>query len=120
MSMFIVLLASGTATLEALLLKKPMLVAYKMSPITYWIAKKLANVPFFSLPNLLSGEALVEELVQDEVNPENMLPKLYNILDIPSWKDKLLTFHDIHLMLRKNANQTAAKAISHYLEQEGV
>jgi len=112
-----VLLASGTATLEALLLKKPMLVAYKMSPLSYWLAKKLSSVPFFSLPNLLAGEQLVEELTQDDVNAENLTPKVINLLDSSQWKEKLGIFHDIHLMLKKDANVAAAQAISEYLEK---
>jgi lipid-A-disaccharide synthase len=115
-----VLLASGTATLEALLLKKPMLVAYKASPISYWIAKKLVSVPYFSLPNLLAGEKLVEELVQDEVNEENMAPKLLSLLNIQEWKERLAIFHDIHLMLRKDASKTAATAIIEYVNKSSV
>lgn len=112
-----VLLASGTATLEALLLKKPMLVTYKMSPISYWMVKKLSSVPFFSLPNLLAGEPLVEELTQDAVNAENLTPKVLALLDLEQWKDKLAIFHDIHLMLRQNANVAAAQAIAEYLDK---
>jgi lipid-A-disaccharide synthase len=106
-----VLLASGTATLEALLLKRPMLVAYKLAPITYWIGKKLVVVPYFSLPNLLAGEKLVEELVQDDVNEKNMVDKVLSLLDAHLWTEKLDIFHDIHLMLRKDASKVAAKAI---------
>ncbi|MFK5894452.1 MAG: lipid-A-disaccharide synthase [Pseudomonadota bacterium] len=112
-----VLLASGTATLEALLLKKPMLVAYKASPISYWIAKKLVSVPYFSLPNLLSGEKLVDELIQDEVNAENMVPKILSLLKTHEWKEQLATFHDIHLMLRKGASKSAAKAVVDYIKK---
>jgi len=110
-----VLLASGTATLEALLLKKPMIVAYKLAPLTYWIAKKLLSVPYFSVPNLLSGEKLVEELIQDDVNEYNMVPKVLSLLNEEEWKDRLDIFHDIHLMLRKNASKTAAKAVIEYV-----
>jgi lipid-A-disaccharide synthase len=109
-----VLLASGTATLEALLLKKPMLVAYMLAPITYWIGKRLVVVPYFSLPNLLAGEKLVEELVQDDVNEKNMVDKVLSLLDAPLWTEKLDIFQDIHLMLRKGASKVAAEAIIEY------
>ena len=106
-----VLLASGTAALEALLLKKPMLVAYKLAPITYWIAKRLLNVPYYSLPNLLAGEYLVEEITQNEVCAEVLAPKVLKLLSNESWNDKLKIFEDIHLSLRQSADKTAAQAV---------
>ncbi len=106
-----VLLASGTAALEALLLKKPMLVAYKLAPITYWIAKRLLNVPYYSLPNLLAGEYLVEEITQNEVCAEVLAPKVIKLLSNESWNDKLKIFEDIHLSLRQSADKTAAQAV---------
>jgi lipid-A-disaccharide synthase len=62
-----IVMASGTATLEAMLLRKPMLVCYRLAPITYAIASRIVNVPHMALPNLLAGQRLVPELVQDEV-----------------------------------------------------
>ncbi|MBE9525843.1 MAG: lipid-A-disaccharide synthase [Proteobacteria bacterium] len=106
-----VLLASGTAALEALLLKKPMLVAYKLAPITYWIAKRLLNVPYYSLPNLLAGEYLVEEITQNEVCAEVLAPKVIKLLSNESWNDKLKIFEYIHLSLRQSADKTAAQAV---------
>jgi len=115
-----VLLASGTAALEALLLKKPMIVAYKLSPITYWIAKRLLQVPYYSLPNLLAGECLVEEITQNEVCSEVLTPKLLKLLCDDLWCDKLDTFDDIHILLRQNANQRAAQAVIDYLKERGT
>lgn len=114
-----ILLASGTAALEALLLKKPMLVAYKLAPITYWIAKRLLKVPYYSLPNLLAGECLVEEITQNDVRPEVLKAKVLNLLNDEGWKDKLKIFDDIHKLLRKNANATAAQAVIDYLHSKG-
>ncbi|MCU7835853.1 MAG: lipid-A-disaccharide synthase [gamma proteobacterium symbiont of Taylorina sp.] len=111
-----VLLASGTAALEALLLKKPMIVAYKLSPITYWIAKRLLNVPYYSLPNLLADEYLVEEITQNDVCPEVLAPKVLGLLSA-FWDDKLKAFNDIHILLRQSANQSAAKAVIDYIRQ---
>ncbi len=114
-----VLLASGTAALEALLLKKPMLVAYKLAPLTYWIAKRLLKVPYYSLPNLLAGEGLVEEITQNDVRPEILKTRMLNLLTDESWQDKLKIFDDIHQLLRKNANETAAQAVIDYLQSKG-
>ena len=112
-----VLLASGTAALEALLLKKPMLVAYKLSPITYFIAKRLLKVPYYSLPNLLAGDALVEEITQDDVQADILTPKVLRLLSADLWKNKLDIFHDIHQLLRQNADQNAAQAIIAFLKK---
>jgi len=114
-----VLLASGTAALEALLLKKPMLVAYKLAPVTYWIARRLLQVPYYSLPNLLAGDYLVEEITQNDVRAEILAPKLLGLLSDESWHDKLEIFEDIHTLLRQNANQAAAQAVIEYLQEKG-
>jgi lipid-A-disaccharide synthase len=110
-----VLLASGTATLEAMLLKKPMLVAYKVAPVTFWIARKLVKLPYFSLPNLLAGEHLVEEITQNQVTAELLAPKVLNLLVDKSWEENLSIFEDIHILLQQNASQTAAQAVIDYL-----
>jgi len=115
-----VLLASGTAALEALLLRKPMLVAYKLSPITYWVAKRLLKVPYYSLPNLLAGEPLVEEITQHEVCPEILSPKVLDLLCEESWHDKLKTFDHIHILLRQSADQSAALAVIDFLKSQNI
>lgn len=113
-----VLLASGTAALEAMLLKKPMLVAYKLAPVTYWVARRLLKVPYYSLPNLLAGEYLVEEITQNEVCADILVPKVLGLLSDESWSDTLDVFDNIHTLLRQNANQTAAQAVIDYLKQK--
>ena len=114
-----VLLASGTAALEAMLLKKPMLVAYKLAPVTYWIARRLLKVPYYSLPNLLAGEYLVEEVTQNDVQVAVLAPKVLELLNDESWNDKLEIFDDIHKLLRQNANKAAAQAVIDYLFEKG-
>ena len=77
-----ILLASGTATLEGMLYKKPMVVGYKIKPLSYWIFKTLFtfNIKYFSLPNLLADEELVPEYLQTECNVENLSAALTPML----------------------------------------
>lgn len=85
----IVLLASGTATLEAMLLKKPMVVAYKMSRLSYWMAKLLIKVDYIALPNLLAKKLLVPEFIQKKANVENLSQALFYYLNNPDFVSKL-------------------------------
>lgn len=71
-----VLIASGTATLEALLYKRPMVVAYRLAPLTFWILKRMVKSPYISLPNLLAQRLLVPELLQDDATPEALAQTL--------------------------------------------
>lgn len=105
-----VLLASGTATLEAMLCKKPMVVAYKMSKMTHMIMKRLYKPEFFSLPNILANKELVPELLQEDVNPQNMATKLQAMLD-SSPHALIEQFTELHKLLRLNADEQAARAI---------
>ncbi|MDC0598878.1 lipid-A-disaccharide synthase, partial [Gammaproteobacteria bacterium] len=103
---------SGTATLEALLLKKPMLVCYRMATLSYAIISRLLKVPYFSLPNLLAEKKLVEELVQDEVNEAVLFEKVVALMRDEKQRKLLATEYDkIHQTLRQNANQRAADAV---------
>lgn len=75
-----VMTTSGTATLEIALLAVPMVIVYKLSPITYWLGKWLVNIPFIGLPNIVSGKAIIKELIQYEANPENIAAEVKRIL----------------------------------------
>jgi lipid-A-disaccharide synthase len=110
----IVLLASGTATLEALLLKRPMVVAYKLSALTFWFITffKLMRITRFSLPNLLSGKDLVPELMQDDARVENVVREVSQLLDNPQEANAVADeFQAIHNQLRLNASERAADAV---------
>ncbi len=108
----VVLMASGTATLEAMLLKRPMVVAYRLAELTYWLAKALVHIPYFSLPNLLAGERLVPEFLQSEVIPEQLGAACLHWLDNPAQVEMLQNrFIEIHHRLRHSANQQAAAAV---------
>lgn len=112
----VILLASGTATLEALLCKRPMVVAYKMNWLTYKIMQRIYKAKFFSLPNLLADEAIVPELLQQDVNPVNLAEHLYRVMheDV----DKLQKRYErIHASLRRDADKQAAAAVCRILDK---
>ncbi len=116
-----VLLASGTAALEALLLKRPMVVAYKLSGLTYWLLKtfRILKVSLYSLPNLLAGKKIVEEFIQKDARPEMIAPALLTLLDEEHSNQALLaTYDDIHRSLKKEASQEAANAIAALMDKE--
>lgn len=104
------LTASGTVTLEAALIKRPMVICYKFNLLTYWLAKWLVKLQWFSLPNLLANKTLVPELLQDEVCVEQIVPlvkeRLYQ--DQSQLNDSFTT---IHQQLKCDASQQAANAV---------
>ena len=104
-----VLIASGTATLEALLYKRPMVVAYRLSRVTFWILKRLVKSPYVSLPNLLAQRMLVPELLQDAATPEALAKTLLPLLD--NGQEQTRGFDEIHRTLRLDASNQAAKAV---------
>ncbi len=107
-----VLLASGTATLEALMLKRPMVVAYRLAPLTFWLAKWLVKLPHFALPNLLAERRLVPEFIQDEATPEALGAALLQCLDDTAPRQELISaFDSIHNQLRRDADHSAAAAV---------
>ena len=115
----VVLMTSGTTTLEAMLLKKPMVVAYKLSPLSYWLLSRLVKTEFIALPNLLAGEALVPELLQDQVTAESLSDNVGLWLDQPQRVQELRQrFAGIHRDLRRDASHAAAQAIAELVEQQ--
>ena len=109
----LVLLASGTATLEALLVKKPMVIAYRVGWITYWIARSLAVTDTVGLPNLLAGERVVPEVIQGQMTADNLVRELERWLDDPARAATLVDrFDAIHEQLRRNASERAAAAVA--------
>ena len=106
------LLASGTAALECMLAKCPMVVGYRMKPFTFWLAKRLVKTDYVSLPNLLAGRELVKELLQDECQPALLASALEPLLAQGETRDRLLaTFTELHHQIRWNADEQAAAAV---------
>jgi len=104
-----VLIASGTATLEAMLYKRPMVVAYRLAPLTYWILKRMVKSPYVSLPNLLAQRLLVPELLQDAATSEALAQTLAPLLKDGAQQTD--SFDQIHRTLRRDASNQAADAV---------
>lgn len=107
-----VVVTSGTSTLETMLFKKPMVIAYKMSKLTYQLAKLLVKTPYVGLPNLLANQMLVPELIQDAAEPETICQHILDYLDHP---EKVLAlknkFLELHQELRTDSASSSAEAI---------
>jgi len=107
-----ILVTSGTATLESMLLKNPMVIAYRTAPFNFFLAKLLVKTPFIGLPNLLAREAIVPELIQSAVKPKVIADLLLEYLDDPEKTARLQDkFTNIHSELSQNADYQAARAI---------
>jgi lipid-A-disaccharide synthase len=112
----VVVLASGTATLEAMLLKKPMVIAYRLHWLTWLIAKWIVNTPYVGLPNLLASKAIVPELLQYEATADNICRATLQWLEDEDYREaRLHQFVEIHKTLRCNANVKAADAVERLL-----
>lgn len=112
------LIKSGTSTLEALLLRCPMVVSYRLGAITHAVVKRLVHARYFALPNILAGRELVPELIQDAATPESLaaalLQELARATADPNY---FATFDELHTLLRRDANEQAARAVSDFLER---
>jgi lipid-A-disaccharide synthase len=104
-----VLIASGTATLEALLYKRPMVVAYRLAPLTFWILKRMVKSPYISLPNLLAQRLLVPELLQDDAMADALAQTLSPLIE--GGEEQTRGFDEIHRTLRRDASNQAAQAV---------
>lgn len=116
-----VLVASGTATLEAALLRKPMVIAYRMSPWSWRIMRRMKYQPWVGLPNILAERFVVPEFLQDDATPENLAQALGNLVeDRGSCQRIAQVFAELHLQLRKNSADSAAQAIISCLGNNGA
>ena len=112
-----VLVASGTATLEAALLKRPMVITYRMPALSYWLMKRKRYQPYVGLPNILCKRFVVPELVQEDATPANLFQALLNLVndkDAVAELEKIFT--ELHLTLRQDTAKKAAQAILPYLK----
>ena len=116
-----VLVASGTATLETTLVKRPMVVAYRVAPLTGWLLRGLGLVKteYFSQPNLLAGRRLVPEFFQQQVRPDVLGPAILEQLERPDRGTLMEAFGEIHRVLRRDASARAAESILELLPARG-
>ena len=113
----VIMMASGTATLEATLLKKPMVVGYRVGALTYFIARRLVNLDNVSLPNLLAQRPCVPELLQDAMTPAALAAAVQHWLDNPDEVAALKSeFTRVHEQLQQGASERAAAAVAALLE----
>ncbi len=112
-----VILASGTATLEAALLKRPMIITYKMPALSWQILKRMRYQPYVGLPNILAEKWLVPELLQKEATPEKLTEKCVEILENQAGLEQL---HDeymqIHYSLKQDSAEKAAQVVLSYIK----
>ncbi len=113
-----ILVASGTATLEAALVKRPHVITYRLSNTTYRMVKKKMHLPYVGLPNVLAGRFLVPELLQDEATPANLAQALANCVEDRHLVAALVEkFEGLHDSLRCNAAEKAAEAVMRHLQR---
>jgi len=118
----VVLTASGTATLEALLLERPMVVAYRVSRLTYWLISRfnLVKTPYIAMANLLASEQIAPEFIQDQATPEALSEAVMNLLDAPRKVARIQHIcHQTHLELKQDSSRKAADAVLSLIEEKG-
>jgi len=107
----IIALASGTATLEAMLLHRPMVTFYKLHWLTYRIAKLLVKIPYFSLPNIIAGKKVIQELIQSDATPENLASEIEKLMDIEAAQIQVMQHITMHKQLLSGNSEDPVKAV---------
>jgi lipid-A-disaccharide synthase len=93
-----------------------MVIIYRMPKLSWWILKRMNYLPYVGLPNILAGKFLVPELLQDKATPQNLADTVMRILNDTNYLEEIQQeFTDIHLSLKQNTSEKAAKAILAYL-----
>lgn len=108
----VVIVASGTATLEAALLKKPMVITYRMPILSWWILKRMLLQPYVGLPNVLAGKFIVPELLQHDATPEKLAQAAIKLIsDTLAIEEMKAEFNKIHISLKQNNAEKASNMI---------
>jgi lipid-A-disaccharide synthase len=113
----VVLLASGTTALEAMLLKKPMVVSYRLGAWTYRLVSPFIKTPYASIPNLLADKMLVPEFIQDQATVDNLVSAVVQAFDPLEQQAVIAEFEQLHQQLTVDSGTLAAAAIGEVLQQ---
>lgn len=107
----IIALASGTATLEAMLMHRPMVTFYKLHWLTYLIAKLLVKIPYYSLPNIIAGKKVIEELIQADATPENLAAEIEKLMNVETAQIQVMQHLTMHKQLISGNTEDPVQAI---------
>lgn len=107
----IIALASGTATLEAMLMHRPMVTFYKLHWLTYLIAKFLVKIPYYSLPNIIAGKKVIEELIQADATPENLAAEIEKLMNVETAQTQVMQHLTMHKQLISGNTEDPVQAI---------
>ncbi|KQG95867.1 lipid-A-disaccharide synthase [Acinetobacter baumannii] len=113
----IIALASGTATLEAMLMHRPMVTFYKLHWLTYLIAKFLVKIPYYSLPNIIAGKKVIEELIQADATPENLAAEIEKLMNVEIAQIQVMQHLTMHKQLISGNTEDSVQAILNVLEK---
>ncbi|WP_457968267.1 lipid-A-disaccharide synthase [Acinetobacter calcoaceticus] len=113
----IIALASGTATLEAMLMHRPMVTFYKLHWLTYLIAKFLVKIPYYSLPNIIAGKKVIEELIQADATPENLAAEIEKLMNVERAQIQVMQHLTMHKQLISGNTEDPVQAILKILEK---
>ncbi|MEI1687768.1 lipid-A-disaccharide synthase [Acinetobacter baumannii] len=113
----IIALASGTATLEAMLMHRPMVTFYKLHWLTYLIAKFLVKIPYYSLPNIIAGKKVIEELIQADATPENLAAEIEKLMNVETAQIQVMQHLTMHKQLISGNTEDPVQAILNVLEK---
>lgn len=113
----IIALASGTATLEAMLMHRPMVTFYKLHWLTYLIAKFLVKIPYYSLPNIIAGKKVIEELIQADATPENLAAEIEKLMNVETAQIQVMQHLTMHKQLISGNTEDPVQAVLKVLEK---
>ncbi|ADY81616.1 lipid A-disaccharide synthase [Acinetobacter pittii PHEA-2] len=113
----VIALASGTATLEAMLMHRPMVTFYKLHWLTYLIAKFLVKIPYYSLPNIIAGKKVIEELIQADATPENLAAEIEKLINVETAQIQVMQHLTMHKQLISGNTEDPVQVILNVLEK---